>query len=165
MQAEGGRRIKRSINIKLSSIRFLSADDISEIKKIAILGQYLLEREKEIEHYNDDAGIDHSLLINGRRLTNVGVFRKYIELYLANNKALHKDMITMVRQLQPTEKGLPLELYTFTNDTRWARYEEIMADIFDHLLAAASYFELEFFELPASGDFKSQKLFIGEMAS
>ncbi|WP_430614826.1 mechanosensitive ion channel family protein [Flavobacterium sp. JP2137] len=157
MEVSGGRRIKRSINVKISSIRFLEADEIDELRKIQILAPYIEERTAEIQQYNTKTQADPSMPVNGRKMTNVGLFRAYITRYSQQNPGIHKDMTLMVRQLHPTEHGLPIELYMFTNDIRWANYETIMADLFDHLLASIKYFKLEVFELPASDDLRSLK--------
>ncbi len=155
MQRAGGRRIKRSIHIKISSIRYLSDADIERFSKIQLISGYLAQKQQEISAYNERKDIDKSLLINGRSLTNVGVFRKYIDAYIAQHEFTHKQMTMMVRQLEPTTTGMPIELYVFTNEVRWERYELIMADIFDHLLAAVRYFDLEVFEMPAADDVRS----------
>ncbi|TPE44487.1 mechanosensitive ion channel family protein [Pontibacter mangrovi] len=154
MQDAGGRRIKRSILIKISSIKYLSADDVERLSKIQLIQDYLQERQQQITEHNQAKGIDKSILINGRSLTNVGVFRRYIDAYIAQHEFTHKHMTMMVRQLEPTTTGMPIELYVFTNDVRWDKYESIMADIFDHLLAAVRYFDLEVFEYPAADDMR-----------
>ncbi|WP_018476521.1 mechanosensitive ion channel family protein [Pontibacter roseus] len=158
MQDSGGRRIKRSIYIKISSIRYLSPEEVEGLGKIQLLQRYLQERQAEIDRYNQENGIDKSLLINGRSLTNVGVFRKYIDAYLKQHPRTHKDMIMMVRQLEPTTTGMPIELYLFADSIVWVEYEAIMADIFDHLLAAVKFFDLEVFEMPAADDVRSLHL-------
>lgn len=152
MQKSGGRRIKRSIRIKVSSIRFLQAEELDQLKKIGLITSYLTTRSAEIAQYNSGNGVDSSLPINGRSLTNIGVYREYINQYVKKNQHVHQNMTMMVRQLEPSKDGLPIELYVFTNDTRWVNYEHVMADLFDHLLAAIPYFKLEVFELPSSGD-------------
>lgn len=154
MQESGGRRIKRSINIKISSIRYLSEVEITALKKIELLAPYIAKREEEIQAYNQRTGVDESVLVNGRRMTNVGLFRAYINAYAKNNPDIHKGLTFMVRQLAPNEHGLPLELYMFTNGTQWAFFENTMSDLFDHLFAAIKYFHLEVFELPASDDLR-----------
>ena len=106
------------------------------------------KRENDIETYNKANNINKELAINGRNLTNIGVFRKYVESYVASHSAINKNMMLMARHLPPTAQGIPLEVYAFSSDRRWENYEYIMADIFDHLLAAVPYFELELFELP-----------------
>lgn len=152
MQRSGGRRIKRSINIKMASIRFLEEDEIEKLKKIQILEPYITERKSQIEQYNQTTQADFSMPVNGRRMTNIGLFREYVKRYANKNPNIHKQFHLMVRHMQPTEHGLPLELYMFTNSTVWPEYEGIMADLFDHLFAAIKYFHLEIFESPASDD-------------
>lgn len=154
MTNSGGRRIKRALLIKQESIRFLDKNDIVALEKIEIIAAYLKKRTADIEKQNTAQTIDKSLLINGSNLTNIGVFRKYIDAYLNTHSGINKEMTIMVRQLSPTTQGLPIEIYAFSTDKRWANYEYIMADIFDHLLAAVPYFSLEGFELPSSTNFK-----------
>ena len=146
MTDSGGRRIKRSIIIKSKSIRYLEIKDLEELQKISLIKDYLISRQEEIHKYNEQYAVDKSVLINGRNLTNIGVFRKYLQEYVENHSAINKEMIIMVRQLPPTSQGMPLEIYAFSSDKRWANYEYIMADIFDHALAAVPYFDLEIFE-------------------
>jgi len=151
-----GRRIKRSLIIKLDSIKYLSENEIDNLIKIEIIAAYLKDKQQKITSYNTENKIDKSLLLNGRNLTNIGVFRKYIDTYLNKHSAINKDMMIMCRQLAPTPQGIPLEIYAFSTDKRWANYEYIMADIFDHLIAATPYFDLELFELPNTGNFKTK---------
>lgn len=158
MQNAGGRRIKRSINIKISSVRYLTKQEIADLKKVKLLTSYINERQAEIDRYNEQTGADPSMPVNGRHLTNVGLFRQYINRYAEQHPQIRKDMTLLVRQLQPTAHGLPIELYMFSSDIRWAVYEGIMSDIFDHLLAAIKYFGLEVFEAPASDDVRSLRL-------
>lgn len=150
MQNSQGRRIKRHVLIKSSSIRFLNDEDLHQMKKIQLITSYIESRQAEIEKYNDLRGIDKSLAINGRNMTNLGLFRKYIIQYLVNTPSLNKDMHIICRQLQSTAHGVPLEIYVFSSDKRWANYEYIMADIFDHVMASVGYFDLEIFELPSN---------------
>jgi miniconductance mechanosensitive channel len=154
MQESGGRRIKRSINIKISTIRYLSNEEIQELKKIALLAPYIEKREKEIKEYNTQNKVDPTVLVNGRRMTNIGLFRAYIKAYAVQNPDIHQQLTLLVRQLAPHEHGLPLELYMFTKGTQWSFFEDTMSDIFDHLFAAIKYFDLEVFELPASDDLR-----------
>lgn len=154
MQESGGRRIKRAINIKISSIRYLTESEINDLRSIHLLKPFIEERQEEINNYNQSHDVDQSNLVNGRRMTNVGLFRAYITRYAQQNPNIHQDFTLMVRQLAPSENGLPLELYMFTNSIVWHEYEEIMANIFDHLFAAIKYFHLEIFELPASDDIR-----------
>ena len=153
MEESGGRRIKRALNIKIDSIKFCSSEMLEQFSKFQLIRDFILEKDKEITDYNKKNNIDKSELINGRHLTNVGVFRIYIEEYLKHNPNINEDMTLMVRQLKPTEYGLPIEIYAFSKDQRWVQYESIMADIFDHLFAAAPGFYLEIFERPSGRDF------------
>src|SRR5690606_1038840 len=140
MEESGGRRIKRAIYIKISSIRHLSENDIEKLSRIQFIGKYLKGRSAEIDRYNKEHNIDRTYLVNGYNLTNIGVFRKYINEYINNHPRTHKGMTMMVRQLAPTTTGIPLELYLFSKETSWTVYEDIMSDIFDHLLASVRYF-------------------------
>lgn len=149
MQNSNGRRIKRHILIKSSSIRFLHNEDLNQMKKVQLISSYIETRQAEIEKYNNVHGVDKSLALNGRNMTNLGLFRKYIMQYLVTHPGLNKDMHIMCRQLQSTAHGVPLEIYAFSSDKRWANYEYIMADIFDHIMASVIYFDLEIFELPS----------------
>ena len=153
MQVSGGRRIKRSLIIRQKSIRFLTEEEVDKLKKVQLIESYIGTRNEQIKTYNQENKIDKELLVNGRNLTNFGVFRKYVANYLEGHSAINKKMTLMVRQLQPAPQGIPLEIYAFSSDKRWENYEYVMADIFDHLLAAMPYFSLEIFELPVSKDF------------
>lgn len=155
MSESGGRRIKRSVNIKISSIRFCDAEMVKRFKKFHLVKDYVEQREKEIEQYNLNHAVDKSELINGRQMTNIGVFRNYARNYLAANPKLNQQMTLMVRQLQPTETGLPLEIYCFSANKEWVNYEGIISDIFDHLLAAIPAFDLVVFEAPTGQDFQA----------
>ncbi len=155
MENSEGRRIKRSLNISLDSIKYLSANEIGELKKINIITTYLETREEDINTYNSDKNINKDLPLNGRNLTNIGVFRKYIETYVEQHPAVNKDMMIMARQLAPSTQGIPLEIYAFSSDKRWQNYEYIMSDIFDHIIAAVPYFDLKIYELPKSADFSN----------
>ncbi|PWB20629.1 mechanosensitive ion channel family protein [Flavobacterium sp. HTF] len=149
MQKSEGRRIKRHVLIKSSSIRFLNDQDLDHMKNVQLITSYIETRQAEIIKYNATRGIDKSLALNGRNMTNLGLFRKYIMQYLLDHPGLNKNMHIMCRQLQSTEHGVPLEIYVFSSDKRWANYEYIMADIFDHIMASVIYFDLEIFELPS----------------
>ena len=142
-----GRRIKRHVLIKSSSVRFLQADEIADLKKIQLISSYIDERQADIENHNKSRAVDKTLLVNGRNLTNFGLFRKYINEYLVNYPGLNKNMVMMCRQLQSNEFGIPLEIYAFSEDKTWINYEYVMADIFDHLIASVEYFDLEIYEL------------------
>lgn len=154
MQQSGGRRLKRAINIKISTIRFLDNKEIEGLKNIQILRPYIEDRARTIDEFNSIHQIDPSNPINGRKMTNLGMFRAYALTYLRQNPHIHKTMPLMVRQLASTEHGVPIELYFFVNDIRWEYYEGIVSDVFDHLFAATKYFDLEIFENPASDDFR-----------
>ncbi|MDL2144513.1 MULTISPECIES: mechanosensitive ion channel family protein [Flavobacterium] len=149
MQKSDGRRIKRHVLIKSSSIRFLNDEDLNQMKKVQLISSYIETRQSEIDKYNEIRGIDKTLALNGRNMTNLGLFRKYIMQYLVTHPGLNKDMHMMCRQLQSTANGVPLEIYAFSSDKRWANYEYIMSDIFDHVMASVEYFDLEIFELPS----------------
>ncbi len=158
MQDSGGRRIKRSINIKISSIRYVTLEEIQQLKKIALLKPYIEKREEEIATFNKNEEVDDTVLVNGRRMTNIGLFRAYAMAYARKNPNIHQELTLLVRQLAATEHGLPLELYMFTKGTQWAFFEDTMSDLFDHLFAAIKYFHLEVFELPASDDLRSLRV-------
>ena len=147
MSVSGGRRIKRSVIIRASAIKFLTESDIEKFKKIELVTSYLNNRSSEINNHNKEHDIDKSVLVNGRNLTNFGVFRKYLQTYIEKHSAINKDMTLMVRQLEPTPQGIPMEIYAFSSDQRWVNYEYIIGDIFDHILASVSYFDLEIYEL------------------
>ncbi|MDF2865322.1 MAG: small-conductance mechanosensitive channel [Clostridia bacterium] len=154
MQESGGRRIKRSIYIDASCIQFCDEQMIEKFKKTRYLESYITNKQKEIEEYNTNKNIDSTHSINIRRLTNIGTFREYIQLYLINHPNIHKSMIQMVRQLEPGVNGVPLEIYAFTNDTVWLNYEKIQADIFDHILSIAPEFNIRIFQNPSGYDIR-----------
>jgi miniconductance mechanosensitive channel len=156
METSGGRRIKRSINIDVSSVKFCSAEMIERFKKIRLLKGYIVQKEEELIQHNaqkEGESISESLA-NGRRLTNIGVFRKYLQEYLNENPMISDNMTCMVRQLQPTEKGQPIEIYAFSKNQDWVAYESIQADIFDHVLAVVGEFDLRIYQLPSGADLK-----------
>tara|TARA_B100001245_G_C22771731_1_gene372996 strand:- start:171 stop:833 length:663 start_codon:yes stop_codon:yes gene_type:complete len=154
MEQSGGRRIKRSINIDISSIRFCDESMIKNYEKIDLISDYLKTKINDIDKSNS---AKEEILLNSRRLTNIGTFREYIKSYLRNNVNVSDNMTFLVRQLPPSEFGLPIEIYVFSNDNEWINYENIQADIFDHLIAATFYFDLRIFQNPSGNDFK--KLF------
>ena len=158
MSESGARRIKRAIPIDINSIRFVDERDIERYRKFSLIADYLNQIEKEITVWNQDHGVDTTNVGNGRQQTNVGVYRAYIKAYLHDHPKIFSDKFTfLVRQLEPGPNGLPIELYVFTNDNRWVEYEEIQADIFDHLLAAAPHFDLEVYQSPSGSDVRSLK--------
>ncbi|MGL5632930.1 MAG: mechanosensitive ion channel family protein, partial [Azovibrio sp.] len=146
MQHSGGRRIKRAIMIKQSSIRYIRDDEITHFKQIQGISTYVEERSAEIAAYNHQIQADRTISINGRNMTNAGLFRRYALWYISTSPAIRDDMTLMVRQLAPTSTGLPFEIYAFTNTIVWKEYEDIMADIFDHLIAAVPFFDMQIFE-------------------
>ena len=152
MQESAGRRIKRTIFIDVRSVQFASVELLEKLKQIQILKPYLEDKIKEIKEYNEKIGAETDMPINGRRLTNIGVFRKYLELYLADNPNVSKEATSMVRHLQPTEKGIPLEVYCFSSEKAWVKYEEVQADIFDHIFAIIPQFELRIFQSVSGND-------------
>ena len=154
MSNSNGRRIKRAISVKIDTIRFCDETMLEQFQKIELISDYLVQRKEEIKTYNAKRKVDASRLVNGRNMTNIGVFKAYIEEYLKANPNINKEMMIMVRQLPPSEKGLPLEIYAFSKDKSWKAYENIISDIFDHVLSVAPYFDLEIFENPAGSDFK-----------
>ncbi|WP_026811314.1 mechanosensitive ion channel family protein [Arenibacter latericius] len=150
METSGGRRIKRSLAICQKSIRFLTEEDLKVLRKIQLIEPYIEKREKEIDDFNQKHQFNREVPVNGRNMTNFGVFREYTTQYLKNHPGVNQKMTLMVRQLSPTPQGIPLEIYAFSSDKRWAIYENVMSDIFDHLLASISYFDLKIFEYPTT---------------
>ena len=152
MQESGGRRIKRSVNIDVNSVCFCTPEMLEKFRKIVILKEYINTTEQRVEQFNQKHGMDNSVLVNGIHQTNLGVFRAYLEQYLSHLPEVNTDMTYMVRQLQPTEKGLPLELYFFSRKVEWIPYEKLQADVFDHIFAVIPYFGLRVFQNPSSVD-------------
>ena len=153
MSESGGRRIKRALLIRVSSIHFVNDQQLQKLSKIERIAPYISQRKKEIEAENYANQTDKSLLLNGRNMTNIGLFRRYAMAYLKSHPKINPDLTLMVRQLAPTPQGVPLEVYVFVKDKVWVNYEGIMSDIFDHFLAAISFFELECFEFSLNPDF------------
>lgn len=152
MSESGGRRIKRSLNIDVNSIRFADETLLERFKRYKLLRPYLEDKLEELQKHNANVGDDLQELINGRHLTNVGTFRAYCVAYLRAHPKVHQEMTLLVRQLKPDEHGLPIEIYCFSNDTAWANYECIQADIFDHLLAVLNHFDLRVYQQPSGKD-------------
>ncbi|HHX83071.1 MAG TPA: mechanosensitive ion channel family protein, partial [Pseudomonadaceae bacterium] len=152
MQESGGRRIKRSLNIDMTSIRFLNDDDIARLRKLQLLTSYIENKVREIEADNEAREVSEDCPANGRRLTNVGTLRAYMEAYLKNHSQLNSYMTMMVRQLSPGPNGLPLEIYCFTATVNWVPYENAQADIFDHMLAVIPEFDLRLHQSPSGYD-------------
>jgi miniconductance mechanosensitive channel len=163
MQASGGRRIKRSVYLDLGSIKFCDEEMVERFKGYRLITDYVEGKQEELQEFNEANAIDTRVIVNGRRMTNIGTFRAYVAAYLRNHGNIHQEMTFLVRQLPPGPGGLPLEIYVFTNDTAWANYEAIQADIFDHILAVVPEFDLRVFQNPTGGDFG--KLAPGEALS
>ena len=137
----------------MDSIKHLSNDEVNALKKIDLITDYLVAKQDSIIEYNRNNNVNTELPLNGRNLTNIGVFRKYLQTYIEKHSGINKEMMIMVRQLAPGTEGIPLEIYAFSSDKRWQNYEYIMSDIFDHVIASVPYFGLEIFELPSKGSF------------
>lgn len=157
MEESGGRRIKRSISIDVNSVKFCTTEMLDKFRKVQILQDYISKTEDTLKVYNSQHNIDANILINGRRQTNLGVFRAYLEKYLSNLSDISDEMTFLVRQLQPTEKGIPLEIYVFSKIQAWAEYEAIQSDIFDHILAVIPEFGLNIYQAPTGTDFRELK--------
>lgn len=157
MEESDGRRIKRSINIDMKSVRFCDEQMLEKYRQFRLISNYVVEKEKEISDYNKNLGIENDLVPNGRRQTNLGIFRKYLEEYLKSNPKINQDMTLLVRHLQPAETGLPIEVYLFSKDKQLNEYEGIQADIFDHILAVIPEFDLRVFQ-SSSGDIINDRI-------
>ena len=154
MRESGGRRVKRSINIDMTSVRFCTPEMLAKYRKIQLLKEYVETTEKVVADYNKKNHIDNSVLVNGRRQTNLGVFRAYLNNYLKSLPTINQELTCMVRQLQPTETGIPLELYFFSATKDWVPYEGVQADVFDHVLAIIPEFDLRVFQNPSGEDIR-----------
>ncbi len=146
MSESGGRRIARTINIDVNTIRYCTPEMLDKYKHYALIKDYITQKEEDILEYNKANNIDTSEILNGRQQTNLGVFRAYIKAYLNNNPKLNHNLMIMVRQMQPTEFGVPLQIYAFSSDKQWINYEEIQSDIFDHIISAATMFDLKIYQ-------------------
>jgi len=155
MSESGARRIKRNIHIDITSIRHLDEGLMDALKEIDLIAAFMNKRQGEIDTDNANIDIKGASLLNGRRQTNIGLYRKYIEFYLSNHGGINNDFTLMVRQLQPTTEGIPIEVYCFTATTEWAVYEGIMSDIFDHLYAATRHFDLALYQKPTGADMRA----------
>jgi miniconductance mechanosensitive channel len=155
MQESGARRIRRHILIDLNSIKFCTAEMLERFSQYGYVAEYITTTESKLTKYNQKKKIDPGIMINGHRQTNIGVFRAYLTAYLKENPNLHQDFSLMVRQLQPTENGLPLEIYAFCKEQEWELFEEIQSDIFDHVLAGIKFFDLQLFQNPSGNDFQT----------
>ena len=146
MSESGGRRISRSFNIDVNTIQYCTPEMLEKYKHYNLVRDYIIQKEEDIQEYNKANRIDTSEIMNGRQQTNLGIFRAYIKAYLNNNPKLNHNLTMMVRQLQPTEVGIPMQIYAFSSDKKWINYEEIQSDIFDHVLAAAPMFDLRIYQ-------------------
>ena len=155
MEQSGGRRIKRALRIDMNSIRFCNEEMIKRFSKIQYISQYVETKRTELAEHNRTAHVDDTSLANGRRMTNIGTFRAYVEAYLQNHPMVSQEMTFIIRQLAPGEHGLPIEIYVFCKDIRWAHYEAAQADIFDHILAVLPEFDLRVFQSPSGSDFQA----------
>ncbi|MBR7628198.1 mechanosensitive ion channel [Aeromonas popoffii] len=155
MTESGGRRIKRSVNIDMTSVRFLTVDEQMQLKQAQLLAPYLSRKEQELSAYNQQLSDALSCPINGRHLTNLGTLRAYLDAYLRAHTGIRKDMTLIVRQLAPTPDGLPLEIYCFTATTAWADYEGIQSDVFDHIFAIIDQFHLRLHQSPTGYDMRT----------
>ncbi|MFT6148119.1 MAG: miniconductance mechanosensitive channel [Saprospiraceae bacterium] len=153
MSNSGGRRIKRSISIDMNTIQFCTEDMLNRFSKVQYISNYIEKTKIELQENNELGQVDNSSLVNGKRMTNIGTFRAYVKAYLVNHPMINKEMTFLVRQLNPTEHGLPIEIYVFSKDQEWANYENIQADIFDHILAVVPEFDLRVFQDPSGLDF------------
>jgi miniconductance mechanosensitive channel len=154
MSESGGRRIKRSVNFDMSSIRFCDEEMLARYEKIQYIAEYIEQKKGELEAFNQSTNVDNASLANGRRMTNIGTFRAYVIAYLRHHPMINQDMTFLVRQLQPSQYGLPIEIYVFSKDKVWANYEAIQADIFDHILAVVPEFDLRAYQNPTGADFR-----------
>ena len=153
MNLSGGRRIKRYVNIDLSSIKFCDTEMLERFSKIQLITKAIQDRQAEIKVSNEEKNVDESTIVNGRRLTNIGIFRAYVDAYLRQHPQISNQMTFLVRQLSPRENGLPIEIYVFCKETNWNIYEAVQADIFDHILAVVPEFDLRVFQEPSGFDF------------
>ncbi|HRY99117.1 MAG TPA: mechanosensitive ion channel family protein, partial [Bacteroidales bacterium] len=155
MEESEGRRIKRSVRIDMNSVMFCTEEMLNEFRRIHLIRDYIDRKEQELKDYNNSLGIDQSVVVNGRRQTNLGVFRAYLENYLRNNPHIHQNMTFVVRHLESQENGIPMEIYVFSKVKEWESYERIQADVFDHVLASIGHFGLRVFQNPTGVDMRS----------
>lgn len=155
MEESGGRRIMRSVKINMDSIKFCTPEMIEKFKRIRLLKDYIEEKEEELKAHNERHDIDSDIVVNTRRQTNIGVFRQYLLSYLKNHDKIKQNMIIQVRQLEPTEYGLPVQIYAFSAEQAWVEYEKVQSDIFDHILTVVPEFDLKVFQNPSGRDFRT----------
>jgi len=157
MSASGVRRIKRAIYIDMTSVQFCTQEMLDKFRKIQYLDEYISRKESEITEHNDSVDADTEIETNGRHLTNLGIFRAYLQRYLEHHPMLSREFTLMVRQLQPTNLGIPIEIYAFANTTKWIDYEKVQSDIFDYILASINYFDLRLFQTPSWNDYRKRQ--------
>jgi miniconductance mechanosensitive channel len=155
MSESGGRRIKRSLTLDYSSVRFCDEEMLERFRKFEYIRDYVKEKLEEVKAYNEEKKVDTTYLINGRHLTNLGTFRAYVKAYLENHPQISRDLTFLVRQLDPTPQGIPIQVYVFSRDQVWANYEAIQADIFDHLIAVVPLFDLRIYQQPSGADVRA----------
>ena len=165
MTESGGRRIKRSIAIDMSSVAFLEPDDLARLRDVQYISEYLDGKAKEVAAWNAERDVRDEDRINGRRLTNLGTFRAYVDRYLANHDRIDQGMTFLVRQLAPGPEGIPIEIYVFSSEQRWVPYEGIIGDIFDHLLAVIPEFGLRIYQRPSGSDLVGLRSTVGAASS
>ncbi|MCF8361069.1 MAG: mechanosensitive ion channel family protein [Prolixibacteraceae bacterium] len=157
MEESGGRRIMRSISIDMESIKFCDAPMLEKFEKFKLIKDYITTKQKEIEEFNAKMNLSPDDYFNGRRQTNLGIFRKYLDAYLKNHPKVHNEMTFLIRHLEPTEKGIPIQVYVFSKENEWAKYEAVQADIFDHIIAVLPEFGLRIFQIPSGHDLRTLK--------
>jgi miniconductance mechanosensitive channel len=158
MTESGGRRIKRALNIDVGSVRFLDKDELEKLRGARLLTRYIEDKSRDIDAYNREQNVEASSPVNARRLTNLGTFRAYLAAYIKNHKGIHQEMIQMVRQLDPTPNGIPIEVYAFSNNINWVDYEGIQSDIFDHIFAVLPEFGLRVHQTPTGYDLQQLRV-------
>lgn len=155
MEESDGRRIKRSVKIDINSVNFCSPELLEKLSKFHLISDYIHSKSEEIKNDNKSLNIDTSILVNGVKLTNIGIFRIYLMEYLKANEKINKEMTLLVRQLEPAENGIPMEIYGFSKIKSWVEFEKVQSDIFDHVLASVPEFELRVFQNPTGADFRN----------
>jgi miniconductance mechanosensitive channel len=156
MSASGVRRIKRAIYIDMTSVQFCTQEMLDKFRKIQYLDEYISRKETEISEHNNTIACDKNVEINGRHLTNLGIFRAYLQRYLEHHPMLSHDFTLMARQLQPTNLGIPIEIYAFVKTTNWSDYEKVQSDIFDYVISSVNYFHLLLFQTPSWNDYRKR---------
>lgn len=155
MQLAGGRRIKRAISIDLSSVEFCTEDSLKKYQRFQLISEYIEKKKQEVGEFNKGQKVDLEELVNGRRMTNLGTFRAYLKAYLKQRSDIHQGLTFLVRHLEPGPNGLPIEVYVFAKTIEWGEYEDIQADIFDHIFAVVPQFDLKIFQYPTGKDFQN----------